>query len=386
MKPNCLLIKCALLLVAIFALDSQLSTLSALGTAFTVQGRLNNNGTPANGTYDLRLTMYSAASGGTLIAGPITLTGVSVDNGVFSVTPDFGPGVFTGAARYLELGFTPTGGGTFTTLPERQPILAAPYAIFAGTAADVASGSVVKSLNGLKDNVGLAAGANVTLSTNGNTLTIASTGGAGVWSLTGGTAYYNGNVRVGPSNSTVNSKFPISTPHPFSSGQDYGFEHTDGIVRLITYLDGGAAWVGTASPHPVVLCTDCDHGGTAGVILDTAGNLVVRGNLKFSSSPQLFSNGSAENLRTVRGTAHNIVNSSGTGWSASWTAAGFLNLTFDPPFADNPTVVATAKVGGGKLVVTLVGLDSSGAGLNISDPSTNESAFAEVCFIAIGPR
>ena len=43
------------------------------------------------------------------------------------------------------------------------------------TAAKIAPGNVVKSLNGLKDDVVLTAGSNITLTPNGNTLTIAST-------------------------------------------------------------------------------------------------------------------------------------------------------------------------------------------------------------------
>src|SRR5262249_33033792 len=45
------------------------------------------------------------------------------------------------------------------------------------TAAKIASGQVVKSLNGLFDSVTLAAGANVTITPSGNTLTIASSSG-----------------------------------------------------------------------------------------------------------------------------------------------------------------------------------------------------------------
>src|SRR3989440_2417327 len=47
------------------------------------------------------------------------------------------------------------------------------------TAAKIASGQVVRNLNGLTDNVTLAAGANVTITPTGNTLTIAATGGSG---------------------------------------------------------------------------------------------------------------------------------------------------------------------------------------------------------------
>jgi hypothetical protein len=47
------------------------------------------------------------------------------------------------------------------------------------TAPKIAPGQVVKSLNGLTDNVTLAAGANVMITPSGNTLTIAATGGGG---------------------------------------------------------------------------------------------------------------------------------------------------------------------------------------------------------------
>jgi hypothetical protein len=36
----------------------------AQGTAFTYQGRLQNNGNPANGTYDLGFSLFATNSGG----------------------------------------------------------------------------------------------------------------------------------------------------------------------------------------------------------------------------------------------------------------------------------------------------------------------------------
>jgi hypothetical protein len=47
-------------------------------------------------------------------------------------------------------------------------------------ATEIASGQVVKSLNGLTNNVTLQAGSNVTITPSGNTLTVASTGGGGL--------------------------------------------------------------------------------------------------------------------------------------------------------------------------------------------------------------
>jgi hypothetical protein len=63
------------------------------------------------------------------------------------------------------------------------------------TAAGIAAGQVVKSVNGLEDAVTLAAGSNVTITPSGNTLTIASSTGINGWSLSGngGTSPAGGN-------------------------------------------------------------------------------------------------------------------------------------------------------------------------------------------------
>jgi len=53
----------------------------AQGTAFTYQGRLNDSGIPANGSYDLTFSVWNAASGPAPVGG--TLTG----SPLFSVEP-----------------------------------------------------------------------------------------------------------------------------------------------------------------------------------------------------------------------------------------------------------------------------------------------------------
>ena len=53
------------------------------------------------------------------------------------------------------------------------------------SAAKIAAGAVVTSLNGLKDNVTLAAGSGVTVTPNGNTLTIGTSGASPSWLLAG---------------------------------------------------------------------------------------------------------------------------------------------------------------------------------------------------------
>src|SRR5258708_3349590 len=62
---------------------------------------------------------------------------------LFTVPLDFGAGSFIGPARCLEIGMRTNGNlGPYVTLSPRQPLTPSPYAIFAGTSAGVAAGSI----------------------------------------------------------------------------------------------------------------------------------------------------------------------------------------------------------------------------------------------------
>src|SRR5882672_11395344 len=120
-------IKWISLVLLMFLTLGHAPTVFAQGTAFSYNGWLNNNGTPANGIYDLRFAVYDASNGAGLIAGPVTNSTTGVTNGLFTVTLDFGAGVFTGPARWLEIGVRTNGGGnSFTTLSPRQPLTPVP--------------------------------------------------------------------------------------------------------------------------------------------------------------------------------------------------------------------------------------------------------------------
>ncbi len=79
----------------------------AQDTAFTYQGRLNNNGSPANGSYDLTFTLFNANSNGVAVAQTVTNQATAVANGLFTAIIDFGGGVFTGSNYWLEIGAAP---------------------------------------------------------------------------------------------------------------------------------------------------------------------------------------------------------------------------------------------------------------------------------------
>jgi hypothetical protein len=106
----------------------------AQGTAFTYQGRLNTGGIPANGNYDFTFTLWSANSGGSEIGGALTNAGVGVANGLFTVTLDFGQGIYTGQSCWLQVNVETNGVGPYVALTPLQPLTPTPYAVYAESA------------------------------------------------------------------------------------------------------------------------------------------------------------------------------------------------------------------------------------------------------------
>lgn len=105
------------------------------GTAFVYQGQLAHAGNQANGNYDLRAILYDAEVGGSQLGPIITNLSVRVTAGLFTAPLDFGVGIFSGSARWLELGVRPATGTEFTTLTPRQGLAPVPYALYAMTPA-----------------------------------------------------------------------------------------------------------------------------------------------------------------------------------------------------------------------------------------------------------
>src|ERR1035437_9279037 len=159
----------ALALLALATLNAPLATAHAQGTAFTYQGRLNNSGSPANGSYDLAFRLFATNTTGVAIAAPVTNNATAVTNGLFTTTLDFGAGVFTGGSNWLEIAVSTNGANSFATLTPRQQVTPTPYAIFAGTASNVSGTISAAQLPGSPSFSGIVAatsfagnGANVT--------------------------------------------------------------------------------------------------------------------------------------------------------------------------------------------------------------------------------
>lgn len=113
---------------------------NGVGTAFTYQGVLTDNGQPADGAYDLEFRLYDAATGGNQIGSVVTMADQAVSDGLLAVSLDFGENVFGGSPRFLEIGVRPgSSTGSYEALATRQPLTASPYAIHAGSASVLAA-------------------------------------------------------------------------------------------------------------------------------------------------------------------------------------------------------------------------------------------------------
>lgn len=125
----------ALLAVLFTLLVLSASSAFAQTTAFVYQGRFTDTtvSQPTNGTYDFQFALYDAATSGTQQPqnSPVTVDrpGLTVTNGIFNTTLDFGAAAFTGADRFLEIRVKKTSDQAFTILSPRQQILSAPYAV-----------------------------------------------------------------------------------------------------------------------------------------------------------------------------------------------------------------------------------------------------------------
>jgi len=128
--------------VAVFAQDA----------TFTYQGHLKDGGVPANGSYDIRFSLYDAPIAGGQVGTSVTNNSLAVKDGLFTVTLDFGLFPFFNDSRWLEIAVRTNGGGNFTALSARQKLSPTPYAIrsaLAESAINLAGTIPVTQLSGM---------------------------------------------------------------------------------------------------------------------------------------------------------------------------------------------------------------------------------------------
>ncbi len=97
------------------------SNARAQTTSFTYQGKLADGGLPANGSYDFQFKLFDALTGGAQQGPTVTVNGVTVTGGIFTVNLDFGAN-FPGSDRFLEISVKQTSGRTFSMPGPRQQV------------------------------------------------------------------------------------------------------------------------------------------------------------------------------------------------------------------------------------------------------------------------
>ena len=137
------------------------SVANAQTTSFTFQGKLTDDGGPANGAYHLQVKLFDtpALNSGTQIGSTLTFDGaqgnqpaVVVTNGVFTVQLDFGANAFPGADRFLEIGVKRPADSSYTPLTPRQPVTSNPYAIKSKNAVNADTATNSTQLGGVAAN------------------------------------------------------------------------------------------------------------------------------------------------------------------------------------------------------------------------------------------
>jgi len=92
---------------------------------FTYQGLLKKNGAPVNGSCDMRFSLFDSYA--TQQGTTLTFTNVLVNNGLFTVAPNFG-NQYPGDERYLKIEVACPPGSAYSTF-DLQLLTATPYAL-----------------------------------------------------------------------------------------------------------------------------------------------------------------------------------------------------------------------------------------------------------------
>ncbi len=299
-----------------------------------------------NGNYNLTFKLYDAESGGTTIwneTKTINVVGGIINTQLGSVTPI----PSTAFAGMTWLGITIESGSELTP---RISLSSVPYSFMSMnvpngsiTATKIANDQVVKSLNGLKDNVNLVAGTNVTITPSGNNITINAAGGGGGTIGGSGTANY----------------FPL-------------FTGATTLGNSVIYQTGGNIGIGTTTP---------------GAKFELSGNDALINSLTIGKGTGNISNNSAFGYRalynntsgdfnTAIGRGSLISNTSGS----SNTALGYGSLNFNSEGRNNVAVGYQSlrqNKGNGNTAVGTYALEDNWANSYSTAIGYNAMAFAE---------
>ncbi len=346
----------------------------AQSTAFIYQGQLKSSGVAATGLHDFRFRLYDAAALGTQIGSTQCADNVTVTEGRFNASIDFGPAFASTAPQFLEIDVRQDTGQNcaniagYTLLSPRQPVTPAPR-VSAANAANILTAP-----------------------------------GSSVIALTSGNA---GNIGIGTTAPT--HPVHIAQPVPALALQDS--DSTTNQVGYVDYRDSANAsrgWVGygtagdpdfsiiNARPAGDIVFSTLG-GGRVGIgTASPVSTLEVRGDIRVGASGQYFAAAGEQPLRIVYGTASNLNDcggiptpihaGSGFHFLDNSGFSGWL-IEFDEPFSAVPSVVGSSywdSFFGGKYV-SIESVTPSQFRIRVF-ASSGDTICRQFSFIAIGPR
>lgn len=305
----------------------------AQSTAFTYQGKLTSNSSPAEGTHDFRFKMFDAATGGTQLGTTQCVDNLLVSGGVFTSTIDFGAQFVTTAGRFLEIqvrkdtGLNCSNLSGFVILSPRQPVTPVPSATHAKTAFALAAADGSPSNAVVVDNIG---NVDIGTATPGVPLHIVSTSPVPAIHVKSPFAVMN-----------------LQDDHPDASQTGY--------VSYRNNTGTETAWMGFGSAgDPDFSIVNARPGGdlilspfTGNVGIGTASpvaKLEVHGDIRLGSSGQYSAAKAFSPTRVVSGRVLEY-GGSGSGYSVTKSGTGSYTLSFNPPFSSAPALIITINNG-----------------------------------------
>ncbi|MFQ5590956.1 MAG: hypothetical protein ACE5HE_07330 [Phycisphaerae bacterium] len=306
----------------LLVLQSRDVSAAPMGTAFTYQGQLKEGGLPVNATCDLDFSLWDdpvATNAGNLL-GDVTVSGVEVVNGLFTVDLDFGGGQFDGDARWLEVtvcciwpddpaGLCSSPPTNFSTLEPRQRLTPTPYALRAETSGD-----------------------------------------GSPWEVNGTAIYYNaGNVGVGTSSPLASLQVGDLGNWSWAQGDGWGdFSLNNGVVGFSIGVATAGGGTGDVRMWPT--------GGTERLII---GNPTDGDILSVRSGNVGIRTLSPTHTLTVAG-SHDVFRAGGANSWFEVSAGGNTRLSLGDGAGNEAGIILGRENAAGENVVQILGCDDAG--------------------------
>ena len=121
-----------ILALAISGLGISVGAAEPLGRAISYQGQLEQFGAPVSGVFDFRMVAFDRFEFGDQVSPVVVFEDVEVLSGLVQLDVDFGPGVFIGERRWVQIEVREGASvGSYTPLMPRQELLPGAYALHA---------------------------------------------------------------------------------------------------------------------------------------------------------------------------------------------------------------------------------------------------------------